>query len=387
MKIIHYCQHVLGIGHLFRSLEICRALAAHEVILVSGGPRVVTQLPRHVREFRLPELQMDREFKSLFSAQPNSTLDQVRQARQTQLYDLFKIERPDIFITELYPFGRKAFRFELDPLLQAIRSGRLPSCGIFSSVRDILVEKEKQAKHEARVVRTLNSYFDAVLVHSDPQVIKFEETFYRFNEICIPMVYTGFIAPKPAGDSRKRIRTQLGIGEGDRLILASAGGGSVGLPLLESVIRGVKRLNLTGSCVLQVYTGPFIEKEDFARLKALAAPGVLVEAFTSDFLGHLAAADLSISMAGYNTSMNILAAQIPALVWPFPQNREQRLRAERLAGLGVVTVLNDQDLLPERLGDLIARMLSRSERASADVDLEGAANTARWIETWADKML
>ena len=78
MKIIQYCQHVLGIGHLFRSLEISRAFSDHEVILVSGGPPVETRLPRHVTEFRLPELQMNREFKGLFSTRKNATLDQVK---------------------------------------------------------------------------------------------------------------------------------------------------------------------------------------------------------------------------------------------------------------------------------------------------------------------
>ena len=34
MRVLHYCQHVLGIGHLFRSLAICRALAPHPVVLV-----------------------------------------------------------------------------------------------------------------------------------------------------------------------------------------------------------------------------------------------------------------------------------------------------------------------------------------------------------------
>jgi predicted glycosyltransferase len=29
MKIACYCQHVLGIGHFHRSLEICKALAVH----------------------------------------------------------------------------------------------------------------------------------------------------------------------------------------------------------------------------------------------------------------------------------------------------------------------------------------------------------------------
>ena len=45
MKIVIYCQHVLGIGHLFRSLEICRALSGHEVILITGGPQLDSPLP------------------------------------------------------------------------------------------------------------------------------------------------------------------------------------------------------------------------------------------------------------------------------------------------------------------------------------------------------
>ena len=98
MKIIQYCQHVLGIGHLFRSLEICRALSDHEVILVTGGPQVDANLPVHVREVRLPDLQMNQEFKGLFSSQKNSTLEQVKTDRQNRLFALFEREKPDVFL-------------------------------------------------------------------------------------------------------------------------------------------------------------------------------------------------------------------------------------------------------------------------------------------------
>ena len=54
-------------------------------------------------------------------------------------------------------------------------------------------------------------------------------------------------------------------------------------------------------------------------------------------------------MAGYNTCMNILSAGATAMVWPFAQNREQRQRAEALADLGLLEVLEDADLDPERL--------------------------------------
>jgi predicted glycosyltransferase len=109
-----------------------------------------------------------------------------------------------------------------------------------------------------------------------------------------------------------------------------------------------------------------------------------IQRFTPDFLDYLAAADLSVSMAGYNTSMNLLAARVPALVWPFAQNREQRLRSERLAGLGALRVLADRDLAPQRLAVLMGQALAQTARPAVDIDLCGAASTARWIAGWRD---
>ena len=59
MRVLIYCQHVWGVGHLFRIREICRKLARHDLILVTGGPKVDVRLPGHVRQFHLPTLQAD----------------------------------------------------------------------------------------------------------------------------------------------------------------------------------------------------------------------------------------------------------------------------------------------------------------------------------------
>jgi len=385
MKIIQYCQHVLGIGHLLRSLEICKALSDHEVILVTGGPRVDRNLAKHVREVCLPDLRMNQEFKGLFSTEENATLDQVKQERQNLLFALFEREKPDVFLIELYPFGRKAFRFELEPVLQALHEKRLPSCGVICSVRDILVEKEDRDKHESRVVKTLNRYFDAVLVHADPGLVKINETFAHFDEIVIPVDYTGYVARKLSPDAGNRIRNQLKIGEDEILIIGSAGGGNVGAPILEAVIRAFYRLEAKRRCHLKVFTGPLLDQSEFDRLIKIAGSNVQVEQFTADFLSYLAAADLSVSMGGYNTTMNILASGVPALVWPFPQNREQRLRAERLAGLGALKVLEDEDLRPDRLAVHMDQRVSPSIRSTLHIDLDGAVNTAKWIENWVKR--
>jgi predicted glycosyltransferase len=381
MKIAFYCQHVLGIGHFFRSIEICRALDRHQVILVTGGPRLDVVLPPHVTEVRLPALEMDCEFKELHAA-AGADLDAIRRERRQRLWTLFETERPDLFLIELYPFGRRAFRLEIDPVLEAVADGRLPRCGVVCSVRDILVEKDVPEKREARTVRVLNRFFDAVLVHADPRLVRLEETFSRLGEIRIPLAYTGFITPMPAADARQRIRSQLGLAPADRLIVVSAGGGRVGMPLLEAAVAAFRHLHRPGKTVLQVFTGPFLPDDDVERLTHAAGPGMAIARFTPEFLSYLAAADLSVSMAGYNTTMNLLAARVPAMVWPFRQNREQRLRSERLEALGALRQLQDGDLDPMRLAGRVSRLLERPERRGTRVDLNGAQATAQWIDAW-----
>jgi predicted glycosyltransferase len=134
--------------------------------------------------------------------------------------------------------------------------------------------------------------------------------------------------------------------------------------------------------VLQVFTGPFLPEGDFEQLRSSAGDGAAVDRFTPEFLSYLAAADLSVSMAGYNTTMNLLAARVPALVWPFSQNREQLLRSERIEALGALHLLREADLEPARLAALMDRLLERPQRPKTDIDLNGARAAARWIDAW-----
>ena len=171
----------------------------------------------------------------------------------------------------------------------------------------------------------------------------------------------------------------MDMDDSETLVVASAGGGNVGVRLLAAVIRAFARLE-NGSCRLQVFTGPFMDPRDFDDLKNMAPAKAQVDRFTADFVSFLAAADLSVSMGGYNTTMNILATRVPALLWPFTVNREQGLRARRLADRGLLTVLQDADLQPDQLAALMDQKLTRPTRPDVRIDLDGAANTARCIE-------
>jgi predicted glycosyltransferase len=388
MKIIHYCQHVLGIGHYFRSLEIARALHRHQLVLVSGGPPVGAVLPSHVSEYVLPGLQMDSGFSTIFPTEENRSLEEVQEERTNLLYSLFEKTAPDLFVVELYPFGRKRFHFELLPILEAIHRGDFGSTRVVCSLRDILVEKKDREFYERKVLEILNKYFGALLVHADATLVSLDETFARTADIKIPVVYTGYVTARPGGDDGTIIKKRLELKENEPLIVASAGGGRVGADLLRAVLDAQARLAESRQLRLCVFTGPFMAEGDFSDLKGKAAsvPGVQLARFTTEFLSFLAAADLSISMAGYNTCMNILAARVPSLVWPFAQNREQRLRAEKLAALGGLTLLNPKDLEPTRLAVLMEKALTAGRGSvKPTVNLAGAEVTARWLEEWCDE--
>ena len=325
---------------------------------------------------------MDKNFTGLYSVDPQKSLEDVKLERQKQLLDLVKNENPDFFLIELYPFGRRAFRFELIPVLNFIKDNHRVNCKVVCSMRDILVERKNRLKYESGVIDALNTWFDAVLVHSDPQLIKLGSTFSRLDMIKVPLFYTGFVTPVPDMKKVKHIRENLRLKNKKRLIVASAGGGNVGAPLLRVVVNAYKELSSKENLMLNVYTGPYMEKEDKQYLQSFSSSSIRVKEFTSDFVSLLGAADLSVSMAGYNTCMNIVAAKVPSLVWPFGQNQEQRERAREIARFVPMTILEDQDLMVPKFSRLIEKSLCRQNmNKHPTLNIHGAINTTKWIRS------
>lgn len=380
MKIAVYCQHVLGIGHLFRVLEIAKALAPHEVLLLAGGRDLDVALPRHVRLHRLPGLVSDAAFAAWHTLDGRPPAEVLEQRRR-QLLRLFREQRPDVFLVELYPFGRKAFREELDPLLEALAARPAPPCRVVCSLRDILVEKDPAAKHEARAVATLNRWFDLLLVHADPSVVRLEATFGRVADIRVPVRYTGFVAPAPPEGDRVFWRRRLGVAPEERLVVASAGGGKVGGDLLRAAAAAIRTLPDRPRVRLQVFTGPFADPALGAQLEQTCPGRLRAAPFTPELRGWLTAADLSLSMAGYNTCMDLLVTRVPALVWPLAINREQPLRADLLARRGYLRRLEAADLDPARLAGTMRAAMDQPPPARAAVDLNGARASAELITT------
>ena len=386
MNIIIYCQYVWGMGHLIRSLEFARALVGHNVTLVAGGQEVELDLPAHVDLVRLATLYMDEMFTTLISGDPGRTVEQVQQARREILYELFKEKQPDIFIVELYPFGRSTFGFELEPILADIRSGTFGAVRTVCSLRDILVEKKDPAAYEEGVIQKLNRYYDVLLVHSDERLLRLDETFSRVNDIAIPVVYTGYITQQTDPAAGRSLRHLLAVGAGRKLVVASAGGGRSGYRLLDCVIEACQLLRNRMSLRLEAFAGPFMQDEEFHKLAARASSDIRIRRFTRRFPDYLNAADLSVSLAGYNTCMNLLVSQVPALVYPYSRQREQPMRVEKIKDFFPMRILAEEDMRADRLSKHIHDMLQiKPALKDLPIDLNGAANAAKFLSRWQEE--
>jgi predicted glycosyltransferase len=372
--VLFYVQHLLGIGHLRRALHLVEALSREGVgvTLVSGGdklPELAGAVAQHVVQLA-PIRARDASFKDLVDGDGRPIDDALRTVRREALLDAFGAARPDAVVIEAFPFGRRAFRFELDPLIAAARSRR-PRAIVLCSLRDIVIAPEN-AQRLGEVVARVRADFDTVFVHGDPTLIPLEASFASASEIADRLVYTGYVT-----GSDKLASAGDGSGAGE--VLVSAGGGAMGGPLLAAALEA-RRCGCLADLVWRLLAGPNLPAAQFAALSASLPDGVVLERYRADFPQMLRRCRVSVSQAGYNTVLDILAARAAAVLVPFADVREteQTLRAEQLAARGVVEIVAPSELSPERLSEAIERAVRRPPAPLA-VDTTGARRTAGLI--------
>src|SRR4030095_14093215 len=123
--------------------------------------------------------------------------------------------------------------------------------------------------------------------------------------------------------------------------------------LLECAIAAGALIEARVPHRMLLIAGPHMLADRFERLERLSAnrPRVTLRRATTGLFPYLERADLSLSMAGYNTCLEILSAGVRALVYPFTghNNQEQTIRARKLERLGIVRMIPPGELSPERL--------------------------------------
>lgn len=371
-RVLFWCQHLLGTGHLKRATTLATAMAARglEVTLANGGPPAAWLRAPGVTVAQLPWLRSDgADFSTLLTEAGIPPNERWWLERTRALLALFERLAPDIVVTEMFPFGRRAFARELGPLLEAAQA-RPARPWVLASVRDVLVEPRLTARHAAMADWT-KRFYDRVLVHSDRALVPFEASFRAAHEIVDRIDYTGFVLD--GGDAPPCARPS---GE----VLVSAGGGAVGQDLLRAALAA-RPLSQLADAPWRLIGGGNLTQSSFNALAADLPSGVTLERQRDDFQDLLAGCRLSVSQAGYNTVLEVLRAGKRAVFVPFGQGREteQRTRAARVEAEGRAICLPEALLDPARLAEAIDRADALVLPPPGRVDLDGAWRTAEIV--------
>jgi predicted glycosyltransferase len=243
-------------------------------------------------------------------------------------------------------------------------------------VRDVLGQQDPVRQDE--MLEVFERYFERVLVHGDANFLAFDRTFRHAARLGERLRYTGFIVDRARGP-----QSDSGAGE----VLVSAGGGAVGVKLLETAIHA-RPLSRLSSRTWRVLSGVNLDAAMFDNLARLAEQagkgGIVVERSRSDFRTLLQNCAVSVSQGGYNTVMEILDCGARAVLVPFAGGKEteQTLRAHLLAARGRIQFVAEDALTPPGLAAAVDRAESGPAPGRSDVDLDGARRSAELILQW-----
>ncbi|MGF1446875.1 MAG: glycosyltransferase family protein [Pikeienuella sp.] len=359
-RIAFLVTHLSGSGHLVRVLALARAASARgaAALVLSGGRPLPHLAQDEVALHQLPALTVrDLDFSTLRHPDGRPASSAELAARRDAVVAALAAFGPDLLVTETFPFGRRALAEEFTAAIACVRAR--PGTRIVASVRDIPEPPKKPGRLEAAAERIRRDY-DAVLVHGEAALVGLDATWPLPVDLAGRVQHTGYVGP-PDQPERPRGET----------VVVAGGGGDLGRALLAAAAEAAVRSSRPWHLLVGGVSAA-------ADATALCGPNVTAEPLRPDYPELLAGAACSVSLAGYNTVMDLAACRTPAILVPAADKGEveQSIRAARLRDFPGITVIAPADATPERLAEAAEVAAQGPRRDRWPWPRDGAARAA-----------
>jgi len=363
-NILMYSHDTYGLGHIRRTMAIASHLRSPStnVLILTGSPIAGRfAFPDQVDFVRIPGMikKTNEEYLPLsIKINPEHALN----IRRSIIKATAKTFQPDLFIVDKEPLGLKK---EVLPTLEWMRRN-LPRARTILGLRDIMddadtVQKDWTAKGIYEVLGTLyseiwvygiRSFYDAVREYRIPEPVA--------ERVC----FTGYIPRKvPDVGDLDTVKKNWRIQTGQKLVVVTIGGGGDGYPVMDTYLSMLERRDGRVPFQSVLITGPFMPEEERRTIGERARRlGITADRFFSRMEEILAAADLVVTMGGYNTLCEVLSQKTPALIIPRETPRkEQLIRARVFKQHHLADYIPWTQLAPEILYRRIRELLEYPE--------------------------
>lgn len=384
-KLLVYSHDTYGLGNIRRMLAIgehlLEVIPDLSILLVTGSPVIHSlRLPGLLDYIKLPCLTRTARGEYRTKYLSDDINDAIR-LRSDLILTTAANFKPDLLMVDKKPFGVKG---ELAATLNYLEAER-PQTKQVLILRDVLDNPEAIRSNWARNGHydAIERFYDSVLVLGERKIFD-PVAEYRFpSSVADKVEFCGYVRKEPGPQSREEIRRDLYIGGAEKLVLVTSGGGQDGYDLIEKYLAAVWTVPLDQIKSL-VICGPEMPAEQRARLhqRAAADSRIIFREFAGDMMSLMAAADVIVSMGGYNTVCEILSLKKRAIVVPrIHPTEEQWIRASRMSGLGYFKTIHPAALTPERLLSDLMDCLKREEQLFPDLNLNALPVVAARVES------
>jgi len=280
---------------------------------------------------------------------------------------------------------------ELIPALQALKQS-FPECCVVLGIRDILDSEDviKRVWTSEGAYEVLDRYYDRLLIYGSKEIFDTGHT-YRLPALPRGTHYCGYVVKQGPVRRAEEVRREVKVQKRRRYVFVSAGGGGDGQSLMRTYLRAVRMLGSRARFETLMAVGVNAPSDARRELEADARGlPVRVVSHVDDSFSQIAAADLVVCMAGYNTLSEVLFLRKKALVVPRSgPSAEQRMRAELFAARHLIDMLDPNGLSPEALAERLIADLERNDYpATADaLPMDGARHAAARLVEAVDRLV
>jgi predicted glycosyltransferase len=370
-NVLMYSHDTYGLGHIRRTMAIANHLRDKNtnVLILTGSPLAGRfKFPQQVDFVRIPGMikKTNEEYQSLSI---RIDQEQALQIRTNIILATAQTFRPNLFIVDKEPLGLKK---EVLPTLEWLKK-ESPATKTVLGLRDILDESSVIQKdwQDKGVYEYLEQLYDEIWVYGNQDIYDPIEMYKIPSSIQDRVQFTGYLPRKHLNGSLKAsVRKRYRILDDDKFILVTAGGGGDGFEMIDHYLAMHDYYPASLPFKSMIITGPFMPKRVREKLKKRAKDfGIKTMPFHPRVEELIAAADLVISMGGYNTICEILTQRTPALIIPRETPRkEQLIRAKRLKDKGLLDYIPWTEVTPQLFREKIFSMLGNRQRYSETIE-------------------
>ncbi len=359
-NILMYSHDTYGLGHIRRTMAIASHLMGPRInILILTGSPIAGRFSfgERIDFVRIPGMikkTNDEYLPMSIKINPRHALD----IRKNIITATAKTFQPHLFIVDKEPLGLKK---EILPTLKWLRRCR-PDTRTILGLRDIMDDAETVKKdwREKKVYEHLENLYSEIWIYGIQDFYDPIEEYEISDAISRKIHFTGYIPRKiPGKDAVNKIKKELGLKSPEKLVVVTTGGGGDGYRVMDTYLATLESFSNQPPFKSVLITGPFMPKEErrdvFKRARRL---GVRTYHFYRQMEKIFSAADIVVSMGGYNTLCEILGQGTISLVIPRETPRqEQIIRARAFHRQNLVDYIAWSDFSADRLGQKLFDLL------------------------------